>query len=124
MRRNLVYRCCKVINCGHIPFPNSQCSFHFSFFYHYPFKFDFFLQSKLCCCFFLLAFMLVLLVDCHITHVSKTIVSRTKSLSNIHRITIHVCQGEELNKLCFRSDPFLHSPIYPYVLKCFMYLLE
>ena len=72
----------------------------------------------------LLAFMLVLLVDCHINHVSKTIVSRTKSLSNIHRITIHVCQGEELNKLCFRSDPFLHSPIYPYVLKCYMYFLE
>ena len=21
-------------------------------------------------------------------------------------------QGEELNKLCYRSDPFLHSPIY------------
>ena len=74
--------------------------------------------------FFLLAFMFVLLVDCHINHVSKTIVSRTKSLSNTHRITIHVCQGEELNKLCFRSDPFLHSPIYAYVLKCFMYLLE
>ena len=28
------------------------------------------------------------------------------------------------NKLCFRSDPFLHSPIYPYVLKCYMYFLE
>ena len=81
------------------------------------------LQSGFFLCVFI-SIMLVLLVDCHINHVSKTIVSRTKSLSNIHRITIHVCQGEELNKLCFRSDSFLQSPIYPYVLKCFMYFLE
>ena len=74
--------------------------------------------------FFLLAFMLVLFIDCHIKHVSKTIVSRTKLLSNIHRITNHVCQEGGLNKLCFLSDPFLYSPIYPYVLKCYMYFLE
>ena len=32
-------------------------------------------------------------------------------------------QGE-LNKLCFRSDPFLHSPIYPYILKCYIIFLN
>ena len=106
------------------PFPIPSVRFIFHFYIIIHLNLISFCNLNYVVVVFFIIIMLVLLIDCHINHVSKIIVSRTKSLSNIHRITIHVCQGVELNKLCFRSDPFLHSPIYPFVLKCYMYFLK